>query len=740
MGWTSAIEFSRQNADKNEGRRMEKRTVKKITGKRKFFQAVTPDWLKASPYIVEVPAPRLWESDEEQWGEFLRAKHLKSLTELLYERTLIEEEALGMMAELCRALEQCERKGFSHGDICPEYILITGEGRAKLGIFHMRGQTAVTQAHEAAVFEAETELSDSVEEAEVTVSDSSEEGPDRFVNIGAFTYRSPELYRGEASDGRADLYSLGMVFYRIMNRGREPFVSNEKQLAGYGDRKRALEKRMSGEALPSPADASPEFGRILKKACAFRREDRYRHAAGLRRKLEKCLQSGKCRLSAEDRIRRKRRKAIVVAALVFLLCMGGYRYWQQMPVQTVPERPDGFTGILRRDGTLTLEGEGTLEHTDSLAKWAYGDQVKTLIIHGKDSEIKEAFKSFHSLKKIDLSGVTVIGAYSFDRCRKLKEVSLPSGLKRIGCQAFSSCVLLESVRLPRGVETIESYAFLGCVKLNRIEIPKSVKSFGEGAFGSTAWMEAQSMKGGFLIVNDILLRYFGEEPEVALSEPMGIRSIAPTAFMGNETLKNVILTDSVEKIGENAFSDCYALESVVLPKGLKELPDRVFENCYSLAEIRLPDGLERIGEFAFADCKRLENICVPQSVTSIGGFAFLNTVWQNELAKTGEYIMVNGMLLWWSGTETELEIPESLDIRRVADKVFYGKDFLKSIVIPEGVISLGEGCFQNCTALEKIAFPKSLAEIGENALEGTRWLRNLKQTGRTCLVNGIQII
>lgn len=66
---------------------------------------------------------------------------------------------------------------------------------------------------------------------------------------GTYSYMAPEMYKGEAYDSRVDIYSLGIVLYKLRNHNRLPFISLEKQLITYRDKENALNKRMDGEKL-----------------------------------------------------------------------------------------------------------------------------------------------------------------------------------------------------------------------------------------------------------------------------------------------------------------------------------------------------------------------------------------------------------------------------------------------------------------------------------------------------------
>jgi hypothetical protein len=156
--------------------------------------------------------------------------------------------------DICSALEQCSKLSIIHRDIKPDNILVAPNGDYKLcdfGIARYMDQTVGSLSLK-----------------------------------GTYTYMAPEIYHGQKYGSQADIYSLGIVLYRLMNRNRDPFINPEKQMVYYKDREEALRRRMEGEELPKPFDASEAFTEIIRKACAFAPEQRYGSAAELKRDLE----------------------------------------------------------------------------------------------------------------------------------------------------------------------------------------------------------------------------------------------------------------------------------------------------------------------------------------------------------------------------------------------------------------------------------------------------------------------
>lgn len=72
-------------------------------------------------------------------------------------------------------------------------------------------------------------------------------------------------------------------------------------------------------------------------------------------------------------------------------------------------------------------------------------------------------------------------------------------------------------------------------------------------------------------------------------------------FMNNETVKKIVIPETVTEIGEACFQGCVALEEVVLPSGLTVIGDRMFYGCDALATLNIPEGVTEIGMFAFGE-------------------------------------------------------------------------------------------------------------------------------------------
>lgn len=125
------------------------------------------------------------------------------------------------------------------------------------------------------------------------------------------------------------------------------------------------------------------------------------------------------------------------------------------------------------------------------------------------------------------------------------------------------------------------------------------------------------------IASGVFYKYLANVPgKKSYTVPDGVEEIAEYAFCWGKELEEVILSDSVKKIGSGAFAGCTALKRVRLPEGLKRLYAETFDRCESLEQIELPASLQEIGSGAFQRCASLRKVVFPQGLKEISSCAF----------------------------------------------------------------------------------------------------------------------
>ena len=151
---------------------------------------------------------------------------------------------------MCKALEVCQKFNIIHRDIKPSNIFVSETGNFKLGDFGVARTLEKTSSG--------------------------------LSKKGTYTYMAPEVYTGAAYNSNVDIYSLGIVLYKLLNNNFEPFRTGNT----HTDEENALIRRLKGEIVPPPANADAPLARIIAKALSFNPADRYQTPAQMRADLE----------------------------------------------------------------------------------------------------------------------------------------------------------------------------------------------------------------------------------------------------------------------------------------------------------------------------------------------------------------------------------------------------------------------------------------------------------------------
>lgn len=193
------------------------------------------------------------------WDVLIRMESLQALPDFLIGRKLERLDVVRLGIDICKALEACGRENIIHRDIRDSNIFVSPKGEFKLGNFSMAkelskgGRTVLTALNP--------------------------------------LYMAPELYKEQIYDFSVDLYSLGIVMYKLLNKGRLPFLPMPPESITVDDTERSIFQRMSGEKLMLPADSGEKLGVMVLKACSYDKKDRYKSPAEFRQKLERLFKA-----------------------------------------------------------------------------------------------------------------------------------------------------------------------------------------------------------------------------------------------------------------------------------------------------------------------------------------------------------------------------------------------------------------------------------------------------------------
>lgn len=191
------------------------------------------------------------------WDILIQMELLTPLKAYAQTHTITVQDVIRLGIDMCKALELCQKYNIIHRDVKPENMFVSDSGDFKLGDFGIARTVEKTSSG--------------------------------LSKKGTYPYMAPEIYKGEPYGSTVDLYSLGLVLYRLLNENRTPFLPAYPAPITPADRENALGKRFSGAPLPPPLHAKGRLAEIVLKACAFDPKDRYSVPLRMREDLEAIL-------------------------------------------------------------------------------------------------------------------------------------------------------------------------------------------------------------------------------------------------------------------------------------------------------------------------------------------------------------------------------------------------------------------------------------------------------------------
>ena len=228
-----------------------------------YFQSVVEDCMESIKLQVTMKGTQNIVSIEDfkvvshapefGWSILIRMELLTSLNSYLKRKgQLSEKEVVKLGSDICSALERCASINVMHRDIKQENLFITDSGDFKLGDFGIACKLEKTTAG--------------------------------LSTKGTFYYMAPEVSRGDDYGFNADVYSLGIVMYKLLNNNNFPLENGNVTPQ---QRENAFKMRANGAALPKPVNASDALASVILTACAYDPNRRFMSASALKVALQK---------------------------------------------------------------------------------------------------------------------------------------------------------------------------------------------------------------------------------------------------------------------------------------------------------------------------------------------------------------------------------------------------------------------------------------------------------------------
>ena len=398
--------------------------------------------------------------------------------------------------------------------------------------------------------------------------------------------------------------------------------------------------------------------------------------------------------------------------------------------------------------TISFVSNGSLKSIGNNAFEGCGALTTVRLPKGVETLGQGAFNGCRKLTFIDLGeSLTEVSSYTFSACEALTEVTLPSTVKKVGYSAFSGCSSVAVLSLNEGLETIGQYAFNGLSGLPSLTIPSTVTKIEVEAFkdatrltyltftdGEAPLSMPATYRDGWLDkISDFCdspLRtvYLGRDivgyPETDNDSEASMLS----PFHEITTISSLTIGPKATLLNYNLFEGCSGIKTVVCGEGLRRIGKRAFARCSSLDKITLNEGLAEIGNYAFDGCSSLSGIAFPSSLSSIGNYAF-NAC--SELAEV-KFEDSSSSIKVGTGSKAgyalfgDTKLVKAYVGRDMSSSPFYSNSTLSEITFSDTYVTkLNEAYLLDCVSVKSIKLPESLLSIGNRAMRGMIALESL---------------
>ena len=403
---------------------------------------------------------------------------------------------------------------------------------------------------------------------------------------------------------------------------------------------------------------------------------------------------------------------------------------------------DNVAWALSIDGELIIEGTGGISFK-SMPWGEYKDLITTVTIG---------------------NGTTFIGDNAFYDCNNIKSVSIPKSVTSIGYKAFYNCTSLVNITIPEGVNNIQHYAFENCTGLTSITIPESMISFASYAFKGCSSLVSITFLGSVGCSNGVfsgctnLTNVYTSSIEewCKMSFDSETRSSSPlygaeNLYVGDELVSEIVIPDTRTYINDLAFCGYKRLTSVVIPETIEEIGEEAFSFCDNLTTVTCyattPPDLDTYSASAFGGISSSATLYVPKETLNAYKSSLWNRFFSNiepivniiasgtcgdnltwRLTEEGELIIEGtGAMFdypslqnvpWYDYVESIQSVVVKEGVNSIGSRAFACCENLASVSIPEGVVSIGERAYMDCSGLTSVRIPTSVTEIGMYAFSG----------------------
>ena len=601
-----------------------------------------------------------------------------TLTDRLKAKGKLEiREAVAITMHVANALSAAHSIGIVHRDIKPDNIMFTSDGVPKLadlGIARYRdseGETTVTKTE---------------------------------MIVGTPAYMSPEqMLDSHNVDARADIYSLGVVFYEMLTGLRPNQGSTIVEL---------MTRAIKGEELPDVRELRPEvsvaLAYALSRMVAQKADNRPQSAAEVARLVYDAA-TGKLQVKNVGMGKRTGLPAETSATSEGRETGSGEQWRGRLPLIISAVGGLLLAAVAARFLSMSKSSPSQMAPEEGVA-------VKTIYVTNVINQVKELRAETPAATKAQSSKMPLTTDSVFKGVRHI----VKDGVEYVVEDGVLISANLNGeidIAIPEGVKRIASRVFKD-LKIRRVAIPRSMTCM-NASFGDFAVEE--------LHISDV-----ADWCKLSSGTSTGWPTKGARLYLNGELVRDLIVPGSAVTIKPYVFMDIPSIERVVFEEGIQNIGSYAFYGCDKITQVSMPASLTSIDNFAFSHCDSLSSLMVAADNKV---FEVRNGMLFNRTAKAVVFCpnsVVHASVP--EGTERILKsafcgnsrlksvkLPAS--VKRIEGYAFCGCRNLRDVFIQDGVVHIGREAFSNCNKLDCIELPGSVVEIEEKAFMNCRNLR-----------------
>lgn len=562
-------------------------------------------------------------------------------------------DAIRVVYQVASVLELAREKGIVHRDIKPGNIMFGADGKAKLADLGIaRGGIGGTDT--------------------TTVTQTG-------MMIGTPAYMAPEqMLDAHHVDTRADIYSLGVVFFEMLTGERPNKDDTIVQL---------MAKAVAGEPIPDVRTMRPEvsasIAELVSLMCAMKADERISTPVEVTTAISQIVHGHEVtivrkRPSAVAKKRVPAHKSVslwILIACAFVAIAGVSAFvlvgMRELRLLSSPEKPTVADVVRPIEVAIPVPRlppkvvEKTIVITNVVKKTIekpIGNPVEKPIEKPVESTVVETpalnppvaqeprGETDQAVRFAEVDGLTwfytledgnaVIGREKHWFNTRAKpamypeqegKVVVPAELDghkvtAIGIHAFFRCRKMTSVVIPEGVREIRRDAFHFCDALADVTLPQSLESIRISAFHVCPSLKSVDIGKcpdapgwAFAICPALeIVNVSLDNPSYVLEDGLLLDRTRTKLVFHPRNRDAARIPEGIRAIGEGAFMGC-PFNTVLIPDSVEQIEEMVFSYCANLQEVRFGKGLQAVGKQAFCFCRSLKSLVFPGSLKRLGG-------------------------------------------------------------------------------------------------------------------------